>query len=429
MKRKLISLGLAAAMAVSLAACSGPQLTEITLPAEPLELATGETATLETGFVYDGETPENAQVEVTYSSDDEAVATVSEDGTVTAVAEGDATITATAGEFTATQGVVVTVPVESLTVSDLTMHIDDGAVAVAYTVVPENFSGELTMTIADESIATVSADGMVAPVAEGETTLTIMAPNGKTASAAVSVWSGPKSLSLAAGKTEVTTGSGTQISVTDDQGNVVDTESLLWASGDESIAVVTNGWVDVVGTGDVTITASNNYGISASVELTGVAPAPKPAATTGGAAGGSSAAGAAGGSGSSAGGAASVGGGSAPAANSGHGYFTVYGDGTAFDLQNQVRAEAGVGALVWDNGLGDIAAARCEEIAVDFSHNGMRTAGENIAMGPGDSSSAIAAWQASPGHYSNMVNSGFTSGAIVHMYDGDGCHYWVAVFQ
>lgn len=418
MKRKLISLGLAAAMAISLAACSGPQLTEITLPAEPLELATGETATLETGFVYDGETPENAQVEVTYSSDDEAVATVSEDGTVTAVAEGNATITATAGEFTATQEVVVTVPVESLTVSDLMMHIDDGAVAVAYTVVPENFSGELTMTIADEKIATVSADGMVTPVAEGETTLTIMAPNGKTASAAVSVWNGPKSLSLAAGKTEVTTGSGTQISVTDDQGNDVDTESLLWASGDESIAVVTNGWVDVVGTGDVTITASNNYGISASVELTGVAPAPKPAATTGGAAGGSSA-----------GGAASVGGGSAPAANSEHGYFTVYGDGTAFDLQNQVRAEAGVGALVWDNGLGDIAAARCEEIAVDFSHNGMRTAGENIAMGPGDASSAIAAWQASPGHYSNMVDSGFTSGAIVHMYDGDGCHYWVAVFQ
>lgn len=419
MKCKLISLGLAAAMAVSLAACSGPQLTEITLPAEPLELATGETATLETGFVYDGETPENAQVEVTYSSDDEAVATVSEDGTVTAVAEGDATITATAGEFTATQGVVVTIPVESLTASDLTMHIDDGAVAVAYTVVPENFSGDLTMTIADESIATVSADGMVTPVAEGETTLTIMAPNGKTASAAVSVWSGPKSLSLAAGKTEVTTGSGTQISVTDDQGNVVDTENLLWASSDESIAVVTNGWVDVVGTGDVTITASNNYGVSASVELTGVAPAPKPAATTGGAAGGSSA-----------GGAASVGGGAAPAASGeGHGYFTVYADGTAFDLQNSVRAAAGVGALSWDSGLGDIAAARCEEIAVDFSHNGMRTAGENIAMGPADSASAIAAWQGSSGHYANMVNAGYTTGAIVHMYDGDGCHYWVAVFQ
>src|SRR5699024_7053227 len=94
---------------------------------------------------------------------------------------------------------------------------------------------------------------------------------------------------------EVTKGSGTQIGVTDEQGNDVEAESLTWASSDETVAQVSGGWVDVTGTGAVTITASTEYGISSSVELTGVAPAARPAAnagaTSGAASSGSSGAG------------------------------------------------------------------------------------------------------------------------------------------
>ena len=416
--KKLISLGLVAAMVLSLAACGGPKLVAVNLPQTTLEVATGETATAETSYTYDGDTPENAQPEVVYTSSDESIATVDENGVITGVAEGDATITATVGNLSASRTVSVIIPVESLTTEDISLHLADGAAPLTYVVTPEHFTGNLTFASTDESIATVDAAGQVTPVAVGDTTVTVTAPNGLTATAAVRVWDGPKALTLTPGKTEITTGNGTQIAVADEAGNEVDAGSLTWTSSDESIATVTEGWVDMVGTGDVKITAATQYGVSAAVDLTGKAPV-APAATTGGAAGSSSA-----------GGAASVGSGSAPAASGeGHGYFTVYADGTAFDLQNSVRAAAGVGALSWDSGLGDIAAARCEEIAVDFSHNGMRTAGENIAMGPADSASAIAAWQGSSGHYANMVNAGYTTGAIVHMYDGDGCHYWVAVFQ
>ena len=103
-------------------------------------------------------------------------------------------------------------------------------------------------------------------------------------------------------------------------------------------------------------------------------------------------------------------------------------DTTAFALQNDLRAAAGVAALTWDDSLADIAGKRCEEIAVDFSHNGVRTDGENIASGFADAAAAVAAWQGSPGHYANMIEGRYTRGAIAHMYDGDGCHYWVAVF-
>lgn len=417
MKNQIKLFCIALAGAFMLAACGGPKLIGVTLPETPLVLATGETATAETSYTYDGETPENAQPEVVYTSGDATIATVDENGVITGVAEGETTITATVGELSASRTVSVIIPVERLEAESMALHLADDPAALAYTVVPENFTGELTFASANNSIATVDTNGQITPVAAGDTNVTVTAPNGMTATAQIRVWDGPKELNLAPAKTEVTKGSGTQIGVTDEQGNDVEAESLTWASSDETVAQVSGGWVDVTGTGAVTITASTEYGVSASVELTGVAPAARPAASAGSGAG-------------AAAGGETYGGGSAPAASSDgtlHTNWTLYADGTAFDLQNQVRASAGVEPLTWDSALGDIAWERCKQLMADFSHNGASTA-ENIAMGPADASTVISAWSASSGHYANMVNSGFTRGAIVHIYDGDGCHFWCATF-
>lgn len=417
MKNQIKLFCIALAGAFMLAACGGPKLIGVTLPETPLVLATGETATAETSYTYDGETPENAQPEVVYTSGDATIATVDENGVITGVAEGETTITATVGELSASRTVSVIIPVERLEAESMALHLADGPAALAYTVVPENFTGELTFASANNAIVTVDANGQITPVAVGDTNVTVTAPNGMTATAQIRVWDGPQELNLAPAKTEVTKGSGTQIGVTDEQGNDVEAESLTWASSDETVAQVSGGWVDVTGTGAVTITASTEYGVSTSVELTGVAPAARPAASTGSGAG-------------AAAGGETYGGGSAPAASSDgtlHTNWTLYADGTAFDLQNQVRASAGVEPLTWDSALGDIAWERCKQLLADFSHNGASTA-ENIAMGPADASTVISAWSASSGHYANMVNSGFTRGAIVHIYDGDGCHFWCATF-
>lgn len=419
MKNQIKLFCIALAGAFMLAACGGPKLIGVTLPETPLVLATGETATAETSYTYDGETPENAQPEVVYTSSDEAIATVDENGVITGVAEGETTITATVGELSASRTVSVIIPVDSLTAEDISLHLADGAAPLTYVVTPEHFTGNLTFASADESIATVDAAGQVTPVAVGDTTVTVTAPNGLTATAAVHVWDGPKALTLTPGKTEITTGGGTQIAVADEAGNEVAAESLTWTSSDESIATVTEGWVDVTGTGAVTITASTEYGVSTSVELTGVAPAARPAASAG------AASGAAAGSASS--GSSGAGGSSAPAAGAGHGYWTVYGDGGALDLINGIRASVGLGALTWDDGLGDIAAARCRQLMDDFSHNGM-TAPEICAMGAPDASSVVSSWQASSAHYAQMVYEGYTRCAVAHCYDGDGCHYWCATF-
>lgn len=419
MKNQIKLFCIALAGAFMLTACGGPKLIGVALPETPLVLATGETATAETSYTYDGETPENAQPEVVYTSSDETIATVDENGVITGVAEGETTITATVGELSASRTVSVIIPVESLTAEDISLHLADGPSALAYTVVPEHFTGDLTFASANDAIVTVDANGQITPVAVGDTNVTVTAPNGMTATAQVRVWDGPKELTLTPAKTEVTKGSGTQISVTDEQGSEVNAENLTWASGDETVAQVSGGWVDVTGTGTVTITASTEYGVSASVELTAVAPAARPAASAGSGAGA-----AAGGAGS---GSSGAGGSSAPAAGAGHGYWTVYGDGGALDLINGIRASAGLGALTWDDGLGDIAAARCRQLMDDFSHNGM-TAPEICAMGAPDASSVVSSWQASSAHYAQMVNESYTRCAVAHCYDGDGCHYWCATF-
>lgn len=420
MKNRLKLFCTVLAAAFMLTACGGPKLIGVELPETPLVLATGETATAETSYTYDGETPENAQPEVVYISGDENIATVDENGVITGVAEGETTITATVGELSASRTVSVIIPVESLTAEDASLHLADGAAALAYTVTPEHFTGELTFASTDETIVTVDADGLLTPMAVGDTTVTVTAPNGLTATAQIRVWSGPKELTLTAAKTEVTKGNGTQISVTDEQGNDVEAESLTWASSDETVAQVSGGWVDVTGTGAVTITASTEYGVSASVELTGEAPvAPvAPAAGTGSRAGT---------------GGQTYGGGTAPAASSDgtlHTNWTLYADGTALDLMNGIRSSVGASPLVWDDGLQAIAWERCKQLLADFSHNGAQTP-ENIAMGIGglgDAASVVAAWEASPGHYAAMVNASFSRCAIVHIYDGDGCNFWCATF-
>lgn len=419
MKNQIKLFCIALAGAFMLAACGGPKLIGVTLPETPLVLATGETATAETSYTYDGETPENAQPEVVYTSGDATIATVDENGIITGVAEGETTITATVGELSASRTVSVIIPVESLEAESMALHLADGPVALSYTVVPERFTGDLTFASANDAIVTVDANGQITPVAVGDTNVTVTAPNGMTATAQVRVWDGPKELTLTPAKTEVTKGSGTQIAVADEAGNEVAAESLTWTSSDESIATVTEGWVDVTGTGAVTITASTEYGVSTSVELTGVAPAARPAASAGAASGAAAGSASSGGSG--------AGGSSAPAAGAGHGYWTVYGDGGALDLINGIRASVGLGALTWDDGLGDIAAARCRQLMDDFSHNGM-TAPEICAMGAPDASSVVSSWQASSAHYAQMVYEGYTRCAVAHCYDGDGCHYWCATF-
>ena len=153
---------------------------------DTLTLTTGEAAALETAVA-----PEDAtHVAITYTSSDDAIATVSDAGEVTAVAAGEADITAAVGgtELAAVCQVTVLPAIESVELSDTALTLQPEETAqLTYTVAPEEaLADNVTYTSSDETVATVDAEGNVTAIADGTATITVDV-NGVTAECEVTV--------------------------------------------------------------------------------------------------------------------------------------------------------------------------------------------------------------------------------------------------
>lgn len=153
---------------------------------DTLTLTTGEAAALETAVA-----PEDAtHVAITYTSSDDAIATVSDAGEVTAVAAGEADITAAVDgtELAAVCQVTVLPAIESVELSDTALTLQPEETAqLTYTVAPEEaLAGNVTYTSSDETVATVDAEGNVTAIADGTATITVDV-NGVTAECDVTV--------------------------------------------------------------------------------------------------------------------------------------------------------------------------------------------------------------------------------------------------
>lgn len=119
----------------------------------------------------------------------------------------------------------------------------------------------------------------------------------------------------------------------------------------------------------------------------------------------------------------------------------------ALEELNALRREAGIGELVMDAAMMEMAVQRAAECAVSFSHtrpNGQdfdtaRPSGaayekedmaENIhyASGKSDAASATESLYNSPGHHTNMMNEKYVSVGIACVRDLAGHSYWVQNF-
>jgi uncharacterized protein YjdB len=115
---------------------------------------------------------------ISWSSSNTSVATVSSSGLVSALAAGLATITATSGTANGTSALTVTlVPVASISVSPSAPSIQVGAI-VQLSAVTRDASGNVltgravTWSSSNNTIATVSASGLVSALAAGPATVT-----------------------------------------------------------------------------------------------------------------------------------------------------------------------------------------------------------------------------------------------------------------
>ena len=167
------------------------EITEVLLNKDAETLTEGDTITLSAEVLpYDTTYSKN----VSWSSSNEAVATVSADGTVTAKSAGTAVITATT-ENGKTASCTITVEKKLIPITEVyldkssaTLTEGDTATLTA-TVLPENTtdSKNVSWSSSNSEVAIVDANGTVTAKSAGTAIITATSENGKTASCTVTV--------------------------------------------------------------------------------------------------------------------------------------------------------------------------------------------------------------------------------------------------
>ena len=155
-------------------------VTNVTLTPNTLTLEKGETGTLEAKV----EPSDASKKDVTWSSNNETVATVDNNGKVTAKADGTATITVTTvdGNHQATCTVTVTpktVLVSSIQVQGTASLYVGNTAKLTATVTPTTATNPaVTWSSNNQEVATVGADGTVTAKTAGKATITATAQDG-----------------------------------------------------------------------------------------------------------------------------------------------------------------------------------------------------------------------------------------------------------
>ena len=234
-------------------------VTSLKLNKTSVTLVKGKTFTLEPTIG-----PSNASEKgVTYTSSNEAVATVSAKGVITAVKGGTATITVKSkeGNKTAKCKVTVNEPVTGVTLSKTEDTLFVGAkLTLKATVAPEDaYNKAVKWYTSDKTVATVDG-GKVTAVAPGKATITVKTTDGSfKATCTVTVLRKAEKVELS--ESAITINKGATFTLVEkvlpeDSHN----KNVTWKSSDEKIAVVNNGTVSGIERGEAVITVTTEDG-------------------------------------------------------------------------------------------------------------------------------------------------------------------------
>ena len=221
---------------------------------------------------------------VTWSSSDNATATIDNSGVATGVAPGTVTITATSEGKTGTATLTVNpIAVSSVTVAPPSMSIVDGTIALtAFSATTKDAANHIltgrviTWASSNNAIATIDNLGKTTGQSPGTVTITATS-EGKSGTASLTVTPAPVATVAVAPSTQsVVAGSSTpafSTTLKDGNGNVLTGRVVTWSSSDNGIATINaSGVATGVAPGTVTITATSE-GKTGTASLT-VTPAP-----------------------------------------------------------------------------------------------------------------------------------------------------------
>ena len=237
----------------------------IELSSPTLTLEQGTTATLFATVL-----PEiTTNKAVTWATSNAAVATVNSNGRITAVVPGKATITATTTDgsnISATCEVTVT----PILVKGVTLDATSAQVTIGYsrqliaTVTPSNAANrQLVWTTSCDTVATVTADGLVSGIGLGTATITATTTDGSNIAASCQVEVVPVYVSeILLDNTSLQLFISQKLrlnAVVNPQDATI--QKLQWSSSDESVATVdASGLVVAVAPGEAVITAAATDG-------------------------------------------------------------------------------------------------------------------------------------------------------------------------
>ena len=256
-------------------------VTEVGLNKTSTTLIEGETETLVATVM-----PENAtDKSVVWESSNESAATVSQEGLVTAVGEGKATITVKTndGGFSASCEVTVNkkvIAVTSVVLGNTELTLVEGEEEkLAVAVTPENATDKsVVWGSGNESVATVSQEGLVTAVGEGKATITVKTNDGGfSASCEVTVKKkviAVTGVKLSAASMTLREGERGTLIATVEPANATNKNVEWWNSDLDIVSVSStsggsNGYVEARKAGKATVTVKTEDGeFSASCEIT-----------------------------------------------------------------------------------------------------------------------------------------------------------------
>ncbi len=214
---------------------------------------------------------------IEWKSDDESIATVTAGGFVTGVNVGETVITATASSgVTATCALTVTetiITANGITVNPKRATIEVGdKLRLQAVIEPQNTADKsVVWSVDDESIATVSQEGLVTGVAAGETIVYATTANNIAAACTITV--NPRiyqvtKLSINPAEVTLEVEEKYELSVIYSPDYATD-RTVVWTSDDETIATIDDkGLITAVSPGETEVTATATNGVSATCKVT-----------------------------------------------------------------------------------------------------------------------------------------------------------------
>lgn len=210
---------------------------------------------------------------VSWKSSASSVASVSSSGTVTAKKLGTATITVSTadGNFKKTCKVEVVKKVTEVELdkSSATLYLGKTLTLKATVSPSDATNAAVTFTSDNKNVLTVSANGVVTPVAPGTATVTVKTADGSfTDTCKITVKRAVTSISLDKTSAEVKSDATLTLKATIKPSNATD-KTVTWSSSNKKVVTVSSkGVVTPVGKGTATVTAKSENGLKATCKIT-----------------------------------------------------------------------------------------------------------------------------------------------------------------